>query len=276
MEGTVAGKVSRLKGLAFVVRDGVRNPLALDMDVLDGDVISTGDGGRIEMRLKDDTILTLGDKTTFAINDYDYQGDSGVAKFRLHTGAFKIVSGIIARINRIAFLVRTPVATIGIRGTEFWAAPHGSAVNAHPLSPQPSCQGRGKRLLSMIAAIATPFGNADGTVGWNELKRYRLAIWQSNLGSCGYEDRNAMSHSGLGVVRGGMEPVADKGGGGHSPFAKAFIAALRDNREFVLDGTQLFNKVRRPVMVAADQTPLYSDVKNAGHGGGDFLFVRKN
>lgn len=24
----------------------------------------------------------------------------------------------------------------------------------------------------MIAAIATPFGNADGTVGWNELKRY--------------------------------------------------------------------------------------------------------
>lgn len=121
LEGTVVGKVSQLKGLAFVVRNGVRYLLALDMDVLDGDVISTGDGGRIEMRLKDDTILTLGDKTTFAINDYDFQGDSGVAKFRLHTGAFKIVSGIIARVNRNAFFVRTPVATIGIRGTEFWA-----------------------------------------------------------------------------------------------------------------------------------------------------------
>ena len=28
-------------------------------------------------------------------------------------------------------------------------------------------------------------------------------------------------------------------------------------------------------MVAADQTPQYADVRNAGHDGGDFLFVRK-
>ena len=28
-------------------------------------------------------------------------------------------------------------------------------------------------------------------------------------------------------------------------------------------------------MVNANQTPQYSDVRNAGHDGGDFLFVRK-
>jgi hypothetical protein len=28
-------------------------------------------------------------------------------------------------------------------------------------------------------------------------------------------------------------------------------------------------------MVAAEQTPVYSDVRNAGHDGGDFLFVQK-
>ncbi len=77
------------------------------------------------------------------------------------------------------------------------------------------------------------------------------------------------------MVSGGLEPVADTGGGGHSPFANAFIRALKENSDFVLDGSQLFNKVRRPVMVAADQTPQYSDVKNAGHEGGDFLFVRR-
>jgi len=43
----------------------------------------------------------------------------------------------------------------------------------------------------------------------------------------------------------------------------------------VMDGTTLFNEVRRPVMLSADQTPEYSDVRRAGHDGGDFLFVRR-
>jgi len=76
------------------------------------------------------------------------------------------------------------------------------------------------------------------------------------------------------ITSGGLEPVADKGGGNNSPFAKAFIDTLKDNRS-VMDGTTLFTKMRRPVMVAAQQTPQYSDVRGAGHDGGDFLFVRK-
>ena len=76
------------------------------------------------------------------------------------------------------------------------------------------------------------------------------------------------------ITSGGLEPVADKGGGENSPFAKAFIDTLKDNGS-VMDGTTLFSKMRRPVMVNAEQTPQYSDVRNAGHDGGDFLFVRK-
>ncbi|MCH8187156.1 MAG: caspase family protein [Proteobacteria bacterium] len=77
------------------------------------------------------------------------------------------------------------------------------------------------------------------------------------------------------ITSGGLEPVADKGGGDNSPFAKAFIDALGEN-ESLMDGTTLFSRMRRPVMIAADQTPQYSDVRKAGHDGGDFLFVRKN
>ena len=61
---------------------------------------------------------------------------------------------------------------------------------------------------------------------------------------------------------------------GHSPFAKAFLDVLRGN-DSILDGTELFTKMRRPVMISANQTPEYSDVRNAGHDGGDFLFVKK-
>jgi hypothetical protein len=76
------------------------------------------------------------------------------------------------------------------------------------------------------------------------------------------------------ITSGGLEPVADKSGGAHSPFASVFLDVLNSNNG-VLDGTKLFNKMRRPVMLKADQTPAYADVRKAGHDGGDFLFVRR-
>ena len=91
-----------------------------------------------------------------------------------------------------------------------------------------------------------------------------------------YWRRMAEKRARVALVSGGLEPVADADGKStHSPFAKAFIDALREN-DVIIDGTTLFNNIRRPVMVTAQQTPAYSDVRNAGHDGGDFLFVRKN
>lgn len=76
------------------------------------------------------------------------------------------------------------------------------------------------------------------------------------------------------LTSGGLEPVADGGGKGkHSVFASAFIGTLKENNG-VLDGTSLFTRIRRPVMVNADQTPEYADIRKTGHDGGDFLFVR--
>ena len=73
---------------------------------------------------------------------------------------------------------------------------------------------------------------------------------------------------------GGLEPVADGGGGGkHSAFARYFIEELNANQG-VLDSTTLYTKIRRPVMLAADQAPELADIRKAGHEGGDFLFVR--
>jgi hypothetical protein len=74
---------------------------------------------------------------------------------------------------------------------------------------------------------------------------------------------------------GGLEPVADSGGGKHSVFAAQFLKSLRNNQG-VLDGTQMFEQVRKGVVINADQTPEYSDIRRAGHEGGDFLFVRKD
>ena len=76
------------------------------------------------------------------------------------------------------------------------------------------------------------------------------------------------------LVSGGLEPVIDSGGGSNSVFAKAFLDALRANKD-VLEGQKLFAQIKRPVALESDQTPQYSDVRRAGHDGGDFLFVKR-
>jgi hypothetical protein len=77
------------------------------------------------------------------------------------------------------------------------------------------------------------------------------------------------------LCSGGLEPVIDTGGkGGHSVFAAQFIDALKENRDVIL-GSELFTKIRRPVMLSADQSPEYADIRKAGHEGGDFLFIRR-
>ena len=77
------------------------------------------------------------------------------------------------------------------------------------------------------------------------------------------------------LASGGLEPVADGGGrGNHSVFASAFIKALKQNQG-VLDASELFNQIRRPIVLNSDQVPEYADIRKAGHDGGDFLFIRK-
>jgi uncharacterized caspase-like protein len=74
------------------------------------------------------------------------------------------------------------------------------------------------------------------------------------------------------IVSGGLEPVVDAGRGGHSVFANAFLTALKEASGAVA-GQALFEKISRPVVVNADQTPQFSDIRRAGHEGGAFVFV---
>jgi ankyrin repeat protein len=90
----------------------------------------------------------------------------------------------------------------------------------------------------------------------------------------GYLKRMSQKKARSVLSSGGLEPVVDAGGPGrHSVFAWAFINALDEN-ESIMSGMQLFLKIRRPVMLDSDQTPEYSDIRKAGHDGGDFIFIK--
>ena len=80
--------------------------------------VYTEDYGSIEMRFDDGSQMTVGPNSELTIDDYVYSGNAGTdrAVISLGEGMLRMVSGNIAseRVN-----IRTPVATVGIRGTDF-------------------------------------------------------------------------------------------------------------------------------------------------------------
>lgn len=90
-----------------------------------------------------------------------------------------------------------------------------------------------------------------------------------------YFQRIAEKRSRTVLASGGVEPVMDRGGReNHSVFATAFLEALEKNDADYLETSQLFVKVKHTVRVKSDQTPQYSDIRKAGHDGGEFIFVK--
>jgi len=94
-----------------------------------------------------------------------------------------------------------------------------------------------------------------------------------NRESPAYYSRMSRIKARVVITSGGLEPVED-GTGDNSPFARAFINALEENKG-IISGSGLFRQIRRPVMLNSNQIPQYSDVRRAGHDGGEFFFVRR-
>jgi hypothetical protein len=85
------------------------------------------------------------------------------------------------------------------------------------------------------------------------------------------------------MTSGGLEPVLDAGGGGHSVFARAFLDVLSEN-DGILEGAELYRDVAARVRYAAagvsfggrpfQQTPQYARLRFSGDGElADFFFV---
>ena len=87
-----------------------------------GDTLTTGAGSRLQVRMLDNAVLTLGADTVMQVRRYDFRSQSGngAALLGLVKGVFRAVSGLIAHRPDPHFEVATPVGTIGIRGTDFW------------------------------------------------------------------------------------------------------------------------------------------------------------
>lgn len=116
------GQVTDLDGNAFAIRaDGTRVHLANGDAVYEGDIVETGGtGSAIRMIFTDKTEFSLGADARLALDQLVFNPDTqtGAAQFSVLKGVFIFASGQIAKTDNTDMTVITPVATIGIRGTE--------------------------------------------------------------------------------------------------------------------------------------------------------------
>lgn len=118
----VVGVVERIAGQAS--RTGVdgTSPLALGSPIHRQEGIRTATGSRLLIRFIDRSTLTLGEEAQIYIDDLVYSREAGATQSQqidIFRGVFGFVSGEVSQLARQNVSLRTPVATIGIRGTEF-------------------------------------------------------------------------------------------------------------------------------------------------------------
>src|SRR5690606_23354021 len=99
-------------------------PLFPGAPVFTNQRVSTGDGARLELTFDDGSALTLGADAQLVLDRFVYDPVAGKGTLKASVrGAFRFVSGGISKQPEAQVAVAAPVATIGIRGTEFWAGP---------------------------------------------------------------------------------------------------------------------------------------------------------
>jgi hypothetical protein len=112
--------------------DGNERRLAKGSTLTAGDTVRTG-RGRAQIRFTDGGYTSLQPNTEFRIDDYHYDAvktEESVGFFSLLKGGLRTITGTIGRIRKKAYQLRTPVATVGIRGTEYLAE-LGNSLTVH-------------------------------------------------------------------------------------------------------------------------------------------------
>lgn len=116
-----AGIVKVVRGEVQVQRQAQPLPLEVGDKLYPGDRVLTGADAAVGITLRDDTLMSLGPKTSFVLEDFKFDESSGEGNIavRLAKGTLRYVSGLIGKYTPERQQVATPTATIGIRGTDF-------------------------------------------------------------------------------------------------------------------------------------------------------------
>jgi hypothetical protein len=139
--GQVVGIVEHLSGpLMDRKADGTVKVLAAKSEVESGDTLVAEKNTYAQIRFIDNSEITLRPGTTFKIDNFAYDAakpEEDSAAFSLVKGGLRSITGLLGKRNKEKFQLKTPAATIGIRGTTFIAQWVEDASGLKPTTPGP-------------------------------------------------------------------------------------------------------------------------------------------
>ncbi|MCG8617610.1 MAG: FecR domain-containing protein, partial [Desulfobacterales bacterium] len=115
-----AGKVIQSHGIAMAENGSEIRALSVGSDIYPGDTLITQASSGLEVEFTDDTALSQGENSRIKVDTYVYNPeiptDSDLL-LQMTRGVFRTVTGEIAAQNPDQFKLKSPLATLGIRGT---------------------------------------------------------------------------------------------------------------------------------------------------------------
>lgn len=117
----VVGEVTSAIGLGTIRNNQGEQTAMRGQLIRAGDHIETAAGGHVHVRFVDGGLVSVRPLSRLIIEDYRNRDAQNLAaiKFRLDVGVMRSVTGQWGEANRDRFRLNTPVAAIGIKGTDF-------------------------------------------------------------------------------------------------------------------------------------------------------------
>lgn len=113
--------------------DGAAEAIERGKPIFVGDQITTSSNGHVHIRFIDDALVSVRPGSQLLIERYDFNPanpELSAVKFRLEEGITRSISGEAAKNARERFRLNTPIAAIGVRGTDFVVSTDSASTRA--------------------------------------------------------------------------------------------------------------------------------------------------
>ena len=117
-----AGVVQFAAGdVKVVAASGAERAARKGVPVSVGDTLLTAPGALAQLKMGDGAIVVVQPQSRLTVVEFHYAGvEDGTEKvlYRLEHGGFRAVTGAIGRTHKQNYLIETPIAHMGVRGTD--------------------------------------------------------------------------------------------------------------------------------------------------------------
>ncbi|MGZ5049180.1 MAG: FecR family protein [Usitatibacter sp.] len=115
------GLVKVAKGSVQIQRGAAKMPAMVGTGLQASDVVITGADGSAGITFTDNSLVSVGPNSVFAIDKYQFDTTTHAGEFEgnLKQGRLAAVSGKMVKQSPESMKIRTPSAIMGVRGTEF-------------------------------------------------------------------------------------------------------------------------------------------------------------